>query len=123
MRSGALMKNQPFARRLHFALAGLAGALRAEHSFRIQVVATAGVLVALLWLRPAPVWWAVIIVTIALVLAAELINTAFEHLADHLHPEQHPRIKMVKDCAAAAVLITSLGALAVAAALLCELLR
>jgi diacylglycerol kinase len=30
---------------------------------------------------------------------------------------------MVKDCAAAAVLITSVGALAVAAALLCELLR
>lgn len=123
MRSGALMKNQPFARRLRFALAGLAGALRAEHSFRFQVVTTVGVLVALLWLRPAPVWWAVVIVTIALVLAAELINTAFEHLADHLHPEQHPRIKMVKDCAAAAVLITSLGALAVAAALLCELLR
>lgn len=117
------MKNQPFARRVRFALAGLAGALRAEHSFRLQLVATFGVLVALLWLRPAPVWWAVVIVTIALVLAAELINTALEHLADHLHPEQHPRIKMVKDCAAAAVLVTSVGALAVAAALLYELLR
>jgi diacylglycerol kinase (ATP) len=48
------------------------------------------------------------------VIAAELINTALEHLADHLHPEQHPRIKIVKDCAAAAVLILSIGALWVA---------
>jgi diacylglycerol kinase (ATP) len=55
------------------------------------------------------------------VLAAELLNTAVEHLADHLHPELHPHIKAVKDCAAAAVLIASLGALAVAIALLCEL--
>jgi undecaprenol kinase len=50
------------------------------------------------------------------VLAMELVNTAVEHLADHLHPDQHPRIKIVKDCAAAAVLVTSLGALCVAVA-------
>ena len=52
---------------------------------------------------------------VSLVIATELINTALEHLADHLHPEQHPRIKIVKDCAAAAVLILSIGALWVAA--------
>ena len=51
---------------------------------------------------------------VSLVIAAELINTALEQLADHLHPEQHPRIKIVKDCAAAAVLILSAGALWVA---------
>jgi diacylglycerol kinase (ATP) len=114
------MKNQPFARRLSFALAGLAAALRAEKSLRLQVIAAVGVLAVLVWLRPAPVWWALVAMTIVLVLAAELVNTALEHLADHLHPEQHPRIKMVKDCAAAAVLIASLGAVLVAAALLYE---
>ena len=51
---------------------------------------------------------------VSLVIAAELTNTALEHLTDHLHPEQHPRIKIVKDCAAAAVLIISVGALWVA---------
>jgi diacylglycerol kinase (ATP) len=117
-----LLKNQPFTRRLNFALTGLAGALRSESSFRVQIIATLGVLAALLWLRPAPVWWAIVAVAVALVLAAELLNTAVEHLADHLHPELHPHIKAVKDCAAAAVLIASLGALAVAIALLYELL-
>ncbi len=61
-------------------------------------------------LQPALIWWALVGTMIALVLAAELINTALEHLVDHLHPERHPRIKIVKDCAAAAVLLLSLGA-------------
>ena len=42
--------------------------------------------------------------------AAELLNTALEHLADRLHPEQHPTIQAAKDCAAAAVLVASLAA-------------
>ena len=52
------------------------------------------------------------------VLAAELFNTALEELTDHLHPGRHARIKIVKDVAAAAVLVASLGALCVAAAFL-----
>lgn len=110
------MKNQPFAERLRFALAGLAATLRSESSFKIHVIAAVAVGAVLVWLRPAPLWWAIAALTVAFVLAAELLNTAIEHLADHLHPELHPRIKLVKDCAAAAVLVASLGAIAVAAA-------
>lgn len=117
------MKNQPFLRRLGFAASGLAAALRGESSFRTHLVAVVAVLVALLWLRPAPVWWALAALAVALVLAAELVNTAIERLADRLHPERHPEIKLVKDCLAAAVLIASLGALAVAAALVFDLWR
>jgi len=110
------VKNQPLGTRLRFALAGLAATLRSENSFKLQVVAAFGVGAVLVWLRPAPLWWAVAVLAVAFVLAAELFNTAIEHLADHLHPERHPRIKLVKDCAAAAVLVASLGALAVAIA-------
>lgn len=109
------MKNQSLPVRLGFALAGLVAALRTENSFRFQLVAAVAVLVALAWVQPEPVWWAIAILTVVAVLAAELVNTAVEHLADHLHPDRHPRIKTVKDCAAAAVLVTSIGALAVAA--------
>lgn len=116
------MKNQSFFRRLGFAVAGFAGAFRSENSFKLHVVAALAVLIALAWLRPEPLWWAVIVLTITLVLAAELFNTAVEHLADRVQPEQDPRIKAVKDCAAAAVLVASLGALGVAVALIFELL-
>jgi len=117
------MKNRPFALRLGFALAGIAHALRTEHSFRTQALVAAAVLAGMAWLRPAPHWWALVGLTITAVLAAELFNTAIEHLLDHLHPGQHPSVKAVKDCAAAAVLLVSLGALGVAAALLIDLLR
>jgi len=110
------MKNQAFLRRLGFALAGIGAACRSEHSFKTQLVATAAVIGVLLWLEPAPMWWAIAALTIGFVLAAEVFNTAVEGLADHLHPEQHPAIKVVKDCAAGAVLIASIAALGVAAA-------
>jgi diacylglycerol kinase (ATP) len=67
--------------------------------------------------RPEPEWWAIVIIACAAVISAELFNTAIEHLADHLHPDVHPSIRIVKDCAAAAVLITSLASLVVATAL------
>jgi undecaprenol kinase len=116
------VKNQPFLKRLGFALSGIAAAF-GESSFRTHAAATVVVAVALLWLRPAPLWWALVALAVALVLAAELANTAVERLADRLHPERHPEIKLVKDCLAAAVLVASLGALVVAAALAWDLLR
>jgi len=73
--------------------------------------------------RPEPVWWAMVALTSSAVIAAELFNTALECLADHLHPDHHPQIRIMKDCAAAAVLVAAAGALAVAAALTVHVLH
>jgi undecaprenol kinase len=110
------MKNEAFFYRLGFALTGLRTAWRTEKSFKTHVAATVFVLAMLLWFEPAPLWWAIAALTVAFVIAAEVFNTAVEGLADHLHPEQHPAIKTVKDCAAGAVLVASIAALGVAAA-------
>lgn len=115
-------KNQPFLLRLRFALAGLGHAIRAEASVRIQLCVFVLVMVAMWLLRPEPVWWALVLWASSGVLAAELLNTAVEHLADHLHPDVHPTIRIVKDCAAAAVLVAVLGAVAVGLALAAHLL-
>ncbi len=114
------MKNQAFHHRLSYALAGLRATWRHEKSFRTHGLFAFGALLLLMVLQPEPLWWALTGIMVVLVLAAELINTALEHLADHLHPEQHPNIKMVKDCAAAAVLLLSLGALWLVLMLLLE---
>ena len=116
-------KNQSLLRRFGFALAGLRHAVRTERSMRLQVIVFALVLVALAVLRPGPIWWAAVMLASAGVLAAELLNTAIETLADHLCPDINPRIRVVKDCAAAAVFVTVLGAVAVAIALAVHLLR
>lgn len=108
------MKNRGFTERLRFAWSGIRSAWHSEASLRTHVWLTVALLAVLAALQPALLWWALCGVMVCLVIAAELINTALEQLADHLHPEQHPRIKIVKDCAAAAVLILSMGALWVA---------
>ncbi|MEA3178072.1 MAG: undecaprenol kinase [Gammaproteobacteria bacterium] len=114
-------KNQPFVHRFRFALMGLAAAWRSERNFRIQVGALVAVVVVLIVLGIEPVWWALVLLTSGSVLAAELFNTALEHLADHLHPDTHAQIQIVKDCAAAAVLVASCAAVAVGVALIVHL--
>jgi diacylglycerol kinase (ATP) len=116
-------KNQSFLRRLGFALNGLGHALRSEHSVKTQLVVFVGVVVALVVLHPGPLWWALVMLASAGVFTAELFNTAIEKLADHLHPEVHPSIRVVKDCAAGAVLVASLGALGVGVALVAHLFK
>lgn len=107
------MKNLAFHRRFGFALQGVMAAWRGEASFRFQCLACAAVLAVLLWRRPAPLWWALLLTMCALVLAAELLNTAFEAALDQLHPEQHQAIGIAKDCAAGAVLVLSVASAAV----------
>jgi diacylglycerol kinase (ATP) len=106
-----------------FALSGLMHGLRRERSVRFQAVVLVLVFAALAILRPEPIWWAAAALAGAGVLAAELLNTAIETLADHLNPEVHPQIRVVKDCAAAAVFVCVVAALAVAAALAVHLLH
>ncbi len=104
------MKNQRLSTRVAFAWAGLRAAWDGERSFRTQGIIALMACGVMGVLQPTLIWWALVGMMITLVLAAELINTALEQLVDHLHPERHPRIKIVKDCSAAAVLLLSLGA-------------
>ena len=112
-----MSKNRSFLTRLGFALNGIAHSLRSERSMQVHVAALASIAVVMLILAPAPQWWALVSLACGGVLGAELTNTAIEHLADHLHPDSHPSIRIVKDCAAAAVLVMSLAAVGVAIAL------
>ena len=98
------------------------GVVRTERSLRTQAAVLLAVLLAMLWLRPEPIWWALVALASAGVLAAELLNTALEQLADRLHPELHEQVRIAKDCAAGGVLLASLGAVAVAVALMVHLL-
>lgn len=52
-----------------------------------------------------------LVLTITIVIAAEIINTALEVFIDLLSPEYHPLAGLVKDIAAGAVLFTALAAL------------
>jgi rRNA maturation RNase YbeY len=61
--------------------------------------------------------WAVLLLTIALVLVAETFNTALEALVDLASPERRPLARRAKDLAAAAVLLAALFSVAIGAIL------
>ena len=116
-------KNRPLATRFACALRGFARALGSEQNLKLQLLALTLVLALLGFLHPGPLWWALVLLSSATVLATELLNTALEQLADALHPKQSAAIGSAKDCAAAAVLVACLGALGVATALGVHLLK
>lgn len=107
------MKNRPFAMRLGFAIAGIRLVFAREKSFRSQCALALAAAIVTFALRPGPLWSALVALSIALVLALELANSAFEYLLDHLHPDRAAEIGAAKDSAAAAVLVASLGAAAI----------
>jgi diacylglycerol kinase (ATP) len=111
------VKNRPFRERMGFAVEGIRTGWRREASFRTQTAMAGVALLALIVLRPAPIWWALVAVTCALVLALELLNSAMEAVIDLLHPGIHPAIKLAKDMLAGAVLAISAAALIVGVAM------
>jgi undecaprenol kinase len=104
------VKNRPFLHRLGFACQGIGRAAKEEASVRAQLAIAALLALVLIALRPPLGWVLACAASAAVVLAAELFNTALERLADRLHPEIHPAVEMAKDCAAGAVLILSIAA-------------
>lgn len=114
------MKNLSFYKRLSFALNGLRNAFQSEASFRFQSFAAFGIFLVLLILKAAPVWWALMTLTVGAVLTAEMFNTALERALDRLHPDLHESIGLAKDCAAGAVLVASLASSGVFLAFLCD---
>lgn len=105
-----------FFRSFWYAAAGLAACLR-ERNFRFHVVAAVYVpILGRHFLQSAGEWCALIL-TIALVLAAEAVNTAVERLVDLVCPQRDERAKIAKDAAAGGVLVCAVAAVAVACVL------
>jgi len=94
-----------------YAFKGLYDLVKSEPNARIHLVATIAAVSAGIFFRISNVEWCIILIVIALVWAAEAINTVIEKLADHLFPEYHETARIVKDIAAGAVLVCAIVAL------------
>jgi len=88
-----------------------------HHVFRTQqnmwihgIIATVVFFLAL-WLRLPAHDWAMLVLTTAMVFAAEFMNTAIEAVVDLASPNKHPLAKIGKDVGAAAVLVAALAAI------------
>lgn len=95
-----------------YALEGIATLWQGFH-FRIMTGAALAVVLLAALLAVSPTEWALLLLCCALVLCAEGLNSALEHLTDHASPGPHPLAKKAKDTAAGAVLLASLLSAAV----------
>ena len=89
---------------------GFAWAVSSQANVRVHLVAAAVVLVAAILLRFTAIEIVAVVLSMALVVGAELFNTTLEVLIDYAWPEHHPMIGRAKDVAASAVLVTAVGA-------------
>ena len=92
------------------ALRGIGPLLAGEANAQIHALATVGVVVLAFSLDVSAVGWALLVLALALVWAAEGMNAAIEALADRVWPEEDPAIGRAKDVAAGAVLLAAIGA-------------
>ena len=97
------------------AFAGIGLMLRTQHNAWLHLAATLAVIAAGLALHIRAEDWRWLVVAILLVWVSEAMNTAFEHLCDVVSPDFHASVKLSKDIAAGAVLITAIGAVVIGA--------
>jgi len=105
-------------RALGFAARGLRYLMRTQPNARWHAAATVAVVVAGVAGRVNATEAALLALAVSMVWAAEAFNTALEALADRCTTQTDPLIAAAKDTAAAAVLVTALGAVAVGLAVL-----
>jgi diacylglycerol kinase len=98
-----------------YAGVGIFNLFRFENNARIHLIACILVVIAGVFFKISAMEWALIVIQVALVWAAEAFNTSIEKLADLVSPDYHPVIKIVKDTAAAGVLILAIAAVIVGA--------
>lgn len=106
-------KHHPLYKSFYYAFQGIWEVLINERNFKIQV--SIGILAVILGfvLKISFSDWAILTFTITLVLVFELANTVVEELVDMVSPEIRDRAKVAKDVSASAVLLASIGSIAI----------
>ena len=97
----------------NYAFEGIIHVLRTQRNMRIHFAIAFGVLVAAFAAGVSRFELMALILAIAFVLIAEMVNTAVEHTIDVATTSFDPMAKLAKDIAAGAVLIASITALAI----------
>lgn len=95
-----------------FAGRGVWFCIRHERNFRVHMVVAAYVLLLAPYFSLSRGEWAALLAVVALVLAAEAVNTAVEQVVNLASPRRRTRARVAKDVAAGAVLLCAAGALA-----------
>ena len=96
-----------------FALRGIGLFFKSGPHAKIHAIAALLVLFGGMYFRVSVLEWALLILSIVIVFAAEAFNTAIEELADIIEPDFDKRIGRIKDISAGAVSFAVISSLIV----------
>lgn len=107
------MKLKKILESFNNAINGVIDTVRTQRNMKIHLLAALVVLIACFAFDISKIEFLILAITITLVIAAELFNTAIEAAIDMTTNYYHPLAKIAKNAAAGAVFITSVNALIV----------
>ena len=84
-------------------LRGLRYTIAHEVAVRQEAIVLALAVLLGFFVAPSPAWYVAMIGVLLILLAVELLNTAIERLSDHVTPEHHIEIGIIKDAGSASV--------------------
>ena len=96
-----------------YPIKGLKYDYRNEQNLAVDVGIAIHVVLCGLIFRISGFEWAILALTIGLVISCELINTAIEAVVDLITEEYHPLAKIAKDCGSASTCVATFMALIV----------
>jgi len=99
-----------FVKSFKYAQAGISHALKTQRNLWIHFALGLLVLVVSFLLNVSYVELAILVITIFFVIVVEVLNTAIEEIVNVISPAHRLEAKLAKDVAAAAVLLSAIGA-------------
>jgi len=93
-----------------YAFQGIITSFKTEKNMKIHITIMIAVILAGIMLKLSKTEWIICIILFAMVIAAELFNTAIETIVDMITTEKNEKAKIAKDVAAGAVLVLAIGA-------------
>lgn len=97
-------------RSMGYAIAGIHHFFRTQHNAVIHLYMTVFVFIAAAFFATSMGEMIALILAAGFVWVAEIFNTAIELAMDHVSPGRSRRVKLIKDMAAAAVLVAAITA-------------
>jgi diacylglycerol kinase len=88
-----------------------------ERNARIHLMFALAAFLTGVWLRVSAVQLAAVFFAVIIVFLAEIFNTAIERTLDIVDMNENPRVKLIKDMAAGAVLVAAVAAVMVGVAI------
>ena len=107
------MKMPTFIDSINHAITGITYALRTQRNIRIHLAAAVLVLLASLYLSISRVELLILLLTIGVILVAEMLNTAMEVALNYMISSFHPIVRIIKDLCAGAVLFATIIAVVI----------